>query len=434
MGSPNTTFKISKRLVIFCLVLLIGFVTYTNAIVISRRFKFRGRNKFKFITKFAIGEGRYGHFSARARLVKPYSDSGIPYYPIKISYYDSMRWDLVTNTDDCVQKTGFKDSDALINVPSSGEWSQANSNWGTGKYQTKLWFAAVSDCQGELHARNPSIPKIEIEVTMMNDTSHFSQEDMGILPFYCIMFVLFLFFLGKTIKEFYADFKSDETLENPLLPLMISLNADILSIGFLALHFLLMAYDGSGIFVLSVFARLLRTISQATMLWLLITIAYGWSVTYRNMVETDVYILSAIFIGMIHLLIAALTYVDDAEHHKFHDFGGLQGIVLIVIRLVIYGVFLYGIQDTKTTADRKQKEFLNNLRLSASLYILSFPVLWIISFLVEPYVINRVITFGTVMTQVFATYWILHQFTQKGTSYYKASHKSKTILPGAKYD
>lgn len=82
----------------------------------------------------------------------------------------------------------------------------------------------------------------------------------------------------------------------------------------------------------------------------------------------------------------------------------------------------------------KQKTFLRSLRFSASVYFLSFPILWVLSFFIQPYIINRVITFGTYMTQVFAAYWILQQLTQKGSNYYKASHKSKTILPGAKYD
>lgn len=248
------------------------------------------------------------------------------------------------------------------------------------------------------------------------------------------MFALFVMFLGKTILEFYRDFKKEESFENPLIALMISLNSDLLSLGFMFVHLLVLSYDGSGFYVMSVFARLFKTMAQATMLWLLITISYGWTVTYRHMQETDVYILTAIFIIMIHLLIAALTFVDDAESHKYHDFGGLQGVVLIVIRFIIYAIMVYGVKETSRTATEKQKQFLRTLLVSASIYILSFPFLWLISFIVQPYIINRLITFGTYASQAFAAYWILHQFTQRGTSYYKASHKSKSILPGTKSD
>lgn len=195
------------------------------------------------------------------------------------------------NTDECKQKAQFYDSDAILQVPGNGDWSGSSTNWGTGQYQTKLWFAAASDCESQTHVKFPSMPRLEVEVTMMNDSSHFSQEDMGILPFYIIMFVLFVVFLGKTIMEIYRDVKKEDTFENPLIAVLTSLIADLFSIGFMALHLFFLSFDGSGIYVLSIFSRLFKTISQAMMIWLLITISYGWTVTYRNAQETDIYVL-----------------------------------------------------------------------------------------------------------------------------------------------
>jgi hypothetical protein len=211
---------------------------------------------------------------------------------------------------------------------------------------------------------------MEIELYMDNNGSHFSQEDFYIFPFYLIMLAVFTFFLGKTIVEFYREFKTEDTVENPLLPLMVSINADLLHLGLMSIHLLFVWLDGTGFFVLSVFARLFKIISQATMMWLLITIAYGWTVTYKNMQETDIYILSAIFVVMIHLLIAGLTYIDDDEHHKYHDFGGVQGIILMFLRLIIFAAFVYGVRETAKKANNKQKDFLWNLTFSASFYIL----------------------------------------------------------------
>ena len=238
----------------------------------------------------------------------------------------------------------------------------------------------------------------------------------------------------KSITEFYRDFKTEETVENPLLPLMISINADLMHLGLMCIHLFFIYMDGTGFFVFSVFARLFKIISQATMMWLMLTISFGWTVTYKNMQETDIYILSAIFVVMVHLLIGALTYIDDDEHHKYHDFGGVQGVIMVVLRLIIFTVFVYGIRDTGKSANQKQKQFLWSLTIAASIYILSFPFLWLCSMNMQRYTINRFITFGTFAAQAFAAYYILHQLTRKGSSYYNASHKSKTILPGAKFD
>uniref|UniRef100_A0A7S3NVD6 GPR180/TMEM145 transmembrane domain-containing protein n=1 Tax=Euplotes crassus TaxID=5936 RepID=A0A7S3NVD6_EUPCR len=280
----------------------------------------------------------------------------------------------------------------------------------------------------------PTMPKIKIEITMTNDGSHFSQEDMYLLPMYFLSFLFFTFFLGKSILEFYRDFKKEHTFENPLIPLMGSITIDFFHLMFMFIHMMFVWEFGKGVIELGVFGRLFKVISQGVMMWLMITIAFGWTITYKNMGEKDIYILSAIFIVMIHLLIGALTYIDDESHHKYHDFGGVQGVILVLLRVVIYGVFLYGIKETSNSANNKQKSFLWSLTVSATIYILSFPFLWVVSMITDRYVINRFITFGTLAAQALAAYYLLHQLTKKGSSYYGASHKSKTILPGAKFD
>ena len=405
---------------------------------VKKKVKFRKSNKFQFVTKFAIGEDKFGKASWRARLVRPWNQ-GLDTpdtIPIEVNYYKDRMWEKVLAMDDndWWGKAGHQTSDFWINIPTNGEWTEYKDISIDGERQTQLWYAAVSDWEERAHTAFPSLPKIEFEFTLTNDGSHFSQEDFYILPFYLIMFIVFSAFMGKSIMEFYRDFKTEETVENPLIPLMISINADLMHLGLTWIHLFFIYLDGSGFFVFSVFGRLFKIISQATMMWLLITISFGWTVTYKNMQETDIYILSAIFVIMIHLLIGALTYIDDDEHHKYHDFGGVQGVILMFIRFIIFGVFVYGVKDTGKSANVKQKQFLWSLTVAASIYILSFPILWLFSMNMQKYTINRFITFGTYIAQAFAAYWILTQLTKKGSSYYKASHKSKTLLPGAKYD
>ena len=66
------------------------------------------------------------------------------------------------------QKSIYHDTDSILQIPTTGEWSDYASNWGSGKLQTKLWYAAISDWEGNAHYRYPNLPKIEIELIMMN--------------------------------------------------------------------------------------------------------------------------------------------------------------------------------------------------------------------------------------------------------------------------
>ena len=88
---------------------------------------------------------------------------------------------------------------------------------------------------------------------------------------------------------------------------------------------------GQGSIVLEIFARIFKIWAQVAISWLLLTIAFGWTVTFRYMEETDVYVVTAVFVAIVHLFITGLTFIDDDEYHKYHDFGGIQGFVLIVI-------------------------------------------------------------------------------------------------------
>lgn len=93
--------------------------------------------------------------------------------------------------------------------------------------RTRLWYISAADCEGSTHLAYPSMPKIELEIRMMNGETHFSQEDYGTLTFYfVIMIVLFLLF-GNSAIRLYREFKRSETLENPMIILMIGVSSDL---------------------------------------------------------------------------------------------------------------------------------------------------------------------------------------------------------------
>lgn len=47
----------------------------------------------------------------------------------------------------------------------------------------------------------------------------------------------------------------------------------------------------------------------------------------------------------VHLVLAAMTYIDVDASHKYHDYAGVQGIVLLVLKIGIFCYYLYSIYD-----------------------------------------------------------------------------------------
>ena len=111
--------------------------------------------------------------------------------------------------NDWAQKSVLHESDVVLQIPNNGQWTDYSSNWGSAKQQTKLWYAAISDWEGNTHYKYPALPKIEVELVMYNYNSHFSQEDMGILPFTLVMLVLFVIYLCKSSFEYMNDFREN---------------------------------------------------------------------------------------------------------------------------------------------------------------------------------------------------------------------------------
>ena len=59
-----------------------------------------------------------------------------------------------------------------------------------------------------------------------------------------------------------------------------------------------------------------------------------------------------------------ITKLADNEHNKYHDYHGISGVILVIIRLIIWGIYIYLSMDTK-----KNGVLLNTyLGLSLSIY------------------------------------------------------------------
>ena len=76
------------------------------------------------------------------------------------------------------------------------------------------------------------------------------------------------------------------------------------------------------------------------MLAILLLIASGWSLTFKSFYDKDGFM--AILGGVIvtNVAIAFISKYDDGEYHKFHDYSGLPGILMILIRIAIFTWFI----------------------------------------------------------------------------------------------
>ncbi len=102
--------------------------------------------------------------------------------------------------------------------------------------------------------------------------------------------------------------------------------------------------------VLDVLSKIIGGVSEVTMSMLLILLGTGWTMTYQNLDFDDgieIYLPMTALVVMVQVIVAALTFVDIDASHKYHDFAGLQGWILLILKLVIYAYYLWCVDESK---------------------------------------------------------------------------------------
>jgi hypothetical protein len=297
------------------------------------------------------------------------------------------------------------------------------------KNRAQVWYALLADCNQMAHTQYPYMPAIKYELEMTNDGSHFSHEYWGQLPMTGLMLCLFTYYLASVALKFFKEISKNEDFESPLFLLVLAIFFEFMQLLLRFIHLCDYWDDGYGFWPIDYISTIFQIASQVTIVSLIIMIAYGWTITYENLKDSDTYIVVGGFVFVVHIILAFLTIVDNGEHHKYHDFEGFQGLLLVFLRLGLYGIFLYGVKETFKVIPRKTADFMKGFVISCSLYMVAFPALWVLSYILNPHMRLKFIVFGNFIIQGLAILILINQLAKKGSKYYEASMRSKGILP-----
>lgn len=107
--------------------------------------------------------------------------------------------------------------------------------------------------------------------------------------------------------------------------------------------------NGIGYVVLDVTSNVMQGVSEVIISLLLIFLASGWKLTFEEIDFDDnieIYVPFSALTFLVQLILVVLTVVDMDASHKYHDFSGIQGWCLVVLKLALLGFFAYCIWDT----------------------------------------------------------------------------------------
>ncbi|CAI2370950.1 unnamed protein product [Moneuplotes crassus] len=383
----------------------------------------------KYIARFAVNQDSILDVKLRTRFQQNYNQN---YVNVKLLLMNDAEWDMALESDLCADREKLARFNINIRMQSNGQWSQ----WGKSKVRIinrpQVWYMLLADCDRETNTEGINMKTIDFELEMTNDESHFSHEYWGVLPTNVFALLVFSYLLGKTGLKLYNEIKKQEEYQSPLMPLLVALVLEFLQLILCVMHLICYSYDGRGIWLFDYFQTIFSILAQITLISLMIMISQGWTLVFGDLAEKNYFKTELIINFGVHIFIGLLTVIDNGEAHKYHDFEGFQGLLLILLRLGIYGYFLYNVKEIMRNIPRKNLKFMKGFIISASIYMLSFPAFWICSYLLNPHRRLKFIHFGNLFMQMISILILVNQITKKESTYNKASMRSQGILPNTK--
>jgi len=146
--------------------------------------------------------------------------------------------------------------------------------------------------------------------------------------------------------------------------------------------------NGIGIPFFDIVSIICQMLSEITLSALIMMIANGWTINFQDIDidnNLDVYLPVGAVVVVIHLTLAAMTYVDFDDYHKFHDFAGIQGLVLILFKLGLFAYYLYLVRVNRNKIPRKAEKFYKTFLIFGNIYMLDVPLTILASYMFPPY-------------------------------------------------
>lgn len=85
-------------------------------------------------------------------------------------------------------------------------------------------------------------------------------------------------------------------------------------------------------------------ISECVMTMLILMLTNGWMTKFSKIDMDDgleIYLPVFFIVVMIHIALGAFTYLEPDAHHRYNDFEGILGYLLIALKFLLCGVQFY---------------------------------------------------------------------------------------------
>jgi hypothetical protein len=164
---------------------------------------------------------------------------------------NDKEWESALEEQACESREALGRFKIAHNIQGDGTWTDWKETTIRMVRRTQVWYIMLADCKGNSHERFPGLPDIDIEIESLNEGSHFSQEQSGMLIINITMLASFCFFLGTSVWKLIGETKQGEKLEGPLTVLVLLIIIEVGQVTLEVINNLFYYSNGSGIWLIS---------------------------------------------------------------------------------------------------------------------------------------------------------------------------------------
>lgn len=424
------------KLTVLSILLLLGAlcISQVESRHVSRLVNFNtfSKSKWQFLTRFTCAEGTC-HYKFKFKLDKPvkelYPDQDVLKLNILVFTAD-FTWPEVMNYQSIYERSRRTQSTKIAELPTDARESQHYHHTLYAMKQ-RVYYLFLADPNDETGSKQSPGNRFRIDLEITNvDGSHLSEEENGLQTPHLLLSVALAAFVFWNFKKVRAHYKKEQEFDYPMFILNFACIIECIALFMEWIQMVVSESNGEGHIIPNFFSGLCSVLAQLILTCLLVLLASGWTITYLKFEDIDFAIMLGTLVAFVHIFFVIFGHIHDEDPYQVHDYGSWPGMVLLIFKMLFFGVFLFFIFYTIKKADARIKMFLIQLGVLGSIYILSIPliVLFATTF-VDVHYQHKTITIGNILLQTVTIAFLTYLFSSEKSRYYSVSVKGRSNLP-----
>lgn len=169
---------------------------------------------------------------------------------------------------------------------------------------------------------------------------------------------------------------------------------------------------------------LVHSVSDSIILFLLVMLAFGWTVTFLSHRDLDVYIPLGCMCGFIYMILTLLNRITEG-HDKYHMFDTIPAYLMIFFRIMVFCLFIYAtVRSFARCPEKKMKKYFIHLGVLGTAFIIVVPVAIFGIELIEEEHREYVLMLGLEIVRLLLFLWLAVMSGWKDSSYRKVINTS----------